>query len=164
MRALGFRLGRGGIGFPFVALILNSASLGFPIIAEQKNMTNIFENMQAETDFQISYGRFMQRWARIEQATFHIFRWFSQIPEPLARSIFYSSKNFTGRADMLESTFGHINEWKEYLPAVKAAIKKARQFSGFRNQIAHGEPRWDIRNVSPTFKQYVLVGERTLFR
>ena len=126
----------------------------------QRVMFNAFEMAAAEKDFQTAYGRFMQGWARLEQAMFYLFKWLSLMPETRARSIFYSAKNFQGRADMLKAALDNAEVEASYVEFVKQAIKKASQFNSFRNTVTHGEAVHDARDQSATFKQYILVEGR----
>jgi hypothetical protein len=45
---------------------------------------------------------------------------------------------------------------------LRGGIKKAREYSTFRNKITHGEPVLDIRQESPTWAQFVLAEGRSL--
>ena len=106
----------------------------------------------AEAAFQLAYGRFMQRWARLEQAMFFWFWWLSELPERRARGIFYSAKNFAGRADMLEAALACASVSSGYVTFGRQAIKKARQFNSFRNGTTHGEAIYDMRT-----REYVML-------
>ena len=57
------------------------------------------ELMEAEDTFHKQYGQ----WATIEQRMFYWFHYASDLPEDMARGVFYSSKNFNGRVDMMEA-------------------------------------------------------------
>jgi hypothetical protein len=112
----------------------------------------------AEAVFQLAYGRFMQRWARLEQAMFFWFWWVSALPEGRARAIFYSAKNFAGRGDMLNAALDYAEVAGRYVAFGRQAIKKARQFNSFRNGATHGEAIFDAGT-----KEYVMLeGKHTL--
>jgi hypothetical protein len=118
---------------------------------------NAAEMAKAEADFQAAYGKFMQRWARLEQGMFYLFSWISEMPEDRARAIFYSAKNFLGRRDMLAGALLHAKVESRYVEFIRAGSKKARKFSEFRNAVAHGEVVFDPRPHSETYKQCILV-------
>jgi hypothetical protein len=103
--------------------------------------------------FEAAYGRTLAWWAGVERS---LFRWFviiTSMPENLARAIFYGARSFIARAEMLEAAIDHAHgQTKEEIEFVKAGIKKARQYSEFRNRLAHGEmaPFFDIESKQMT--------------
>lgn len=98
--------------------------------------------LDATVDFHIHYGNAMARWAQLENA---LYLWFSAataMNDAVGRAIFYSARGFAARAEMLEAAVEHATTLSpEQIEFLKEAIKKARQYSGFRNKVAHGEPR-----------------------
>jgi hypothetical protein len=118
---------------------------------------NAIEMGKALTNFHTAYGRFMQHWARLEEVMFYWFQWLSAMPELRARAIFYSSKNFAGRADLLEAATQHAEVGAAEIAFAKQAIKKCIQFNSFRNSATHGEAVHDARPTSSTYLQYLLV-------
>jgi len=108
-------------------------------IALSKEEAERFENAHAELHYY--YGIALANWSGIERGLFYWFYRTTGMSEAMARAVFYSARSFNGRAEMLEAAVAHNptvlgNE----LAFIKAATKKAGQFSGFRNRIAHGEP------------------------
>ena len=61
------------------------------------------ELREAEDTFHKQYGMTLAQWATIEQRMFYWFHYASDLPEDMARGVFYSSKNFNGRVDMMEA-------------------------------------------------------------
>jgi hypothetical protein len=108
------------------------------------------------TEFFHSYGVAMAEWAGLERS---LSRWFlamTKMPEPLARSIFYSARSFNGRADMVQAAIGFCTQPQNAsaVAVVKAGLKKAWAYSGFRNSMTHGEA---ILNVGPDGNYYSIV-------
>jgi hypothetical protein len=100
------------------------------------------EHSRALAEFRTTYGMAMEAWGRLEGVLFDWFMGATGIEERLARAIYFSAKSFNARRDMLQSAlpFSSLDEpTKTFL---KAALKKAAQFSSFRNAITHGEPKW----------------------
>lgn len=118
---------------------------------------NISDRIKADQEFHHALGRAMAKWAMIEQRFYFWFSDLTQMTPEMSRAIFYSSKNFAGRVDMVDAAVNTAQVDERYKLFLKAAIKKARQFNSFRNNLAHGEPVFDMYPNSPTFKQTVLV-------
>jgi len=124
-------------------------------------MDHISDQMKADDEFHLAYGRALSEWATIEQRLFFWFLFITQMRPDLGRSIFYSARNFNGRMDMLEAAMGKaaLDQATSYF--LKAAFRKARQFSSFRNNLAHGETMFDGRPDSPYYlKTYLVDGKR----
>jgi len=102
----------------------------------------------------------MAKWATLEQRLFFWFAQLSGMSHDMSRAVFYSSKNFAGRADMVEAVTDIADIPDDVRKFLKAAIKKARQFNSFRNNLAHGEPEFDSNPKSPNYLQTVLVEGR----
>lgn len=122
---------------------------------------NLVEYGEASNRFHLAYGIALSKWAAIEERMFLWFFFITGMKQDMARAIFYSARNFTARADMLSQAVAvcHLTEdEKEFL---RAATKKSHQFSAFRNSIVHGEPTFDVREGSPTYKQFIhLQGDK----
>lgn len=118
------------------------------------------EEAQAQRDFYQAFGLVMAQWARLESCMFYWFMYAIDKPEAIARAIFFSAKSFTGRRDMFNGAIPHSPFDDDIKMFLKAASKKARQYSEFRNRVAHGEPTWNLKKNSPIFKQYSLCEAR----
>lgn len=118
---------------------------------------HISDHIAAEEKFHLTYGRALAQWAVIEQRMFFWFWQITGLSEDMSRAVFYSSKNFAGRADMLEAALSASTTPDNVTEFLKAAMKKARQFSSFRNQLAHGETMFDAQPASPNHLQTVLI-------
>lgn len=108
------------------------------------------------TEFFHCYGVAMAEWAGVERS---LSRWFlamTQMPEPLARGIFYSARSFNARADMVQAAIGFCSQPQNAsaITVVKAGLKKARSYSGFRNSMTHGDA---ILNLGPDENYYSIV-------
>ena len=102
----------------------------------------------------------MAQWARLESSMFYWFMHAIDKPEAMARAVFFSAKSFTGRRDMFNGAIPHSPFHDDIKMFLKAASKKAGQYSTFRNRVAHGEPTFNLKKNSPTFKQYMLCEAR----
>lgn len=126
-------------------------------------MLHVTEIIDAERVFHHQYGLTLAQWATIEQRLFHWFHYATDVPEEMARGIFYSAKNFNGRADMLEAAIRTSSKLSELERRVaEKAIRRCRSYSTFRNKITHGETVVDVRVESPTFKQVLLIEGKDL--
>lgn len=97
--------------------------------------------MAAERDFEISYGRAVARWSRVESALASWFARATGMPEKMALPVFYSALGFRPRAEMLEVAIEHTTNCSpDELALIKEGIKRARKYSEFRNRLVHGDP------------------------
>ena len=121
------------------------------------------ELREAEDTFHKQYGMTLAQWATIEQRMFYWFHYASDLPEDMARGVFYSSKNFNGRVDMMEAAVDSSAVVAAPSKiAVTALIKRCRAYSTFRNKITHGEPHYDFRKDSATYRQMLLIEGKNL--
>jgi hypothetical protein len=120
------------------------------------------EHVRPDDQFHKAYGGAMMAWARLEGCLFYWFMRASGMDEPLARAIYFSARSFTGRRDMLIAAIRFSSFDDQATAVIKAGIQKARRYSEFRNQVAHREPLFDIRQGSPTWAQFVLAEGRSL--
>jgi hypothetical protein len=128
-------------------------------MAEQIKFT-IHKNqlLDATVEFHQHFGAVMRMWSGVERALYEWFQRATGMPDPMARGIFYGARGFSARAEMLESALEHTkNLTPEQMTFVKEAVKKARQYSGFRNKVAHGEPRLTVVHSQPVTAHYVIV-------
>jgi hypothetical protein len=99
------------------------------------------------TDFFQSHGEFMAEWAGIERGLFAWFAGISGMTDQMSRSVFYSARSFNGRGDMLEDAIEHDKKHTpEEIAFIKAGLKKAWNYSGFRNSAVHGEVILNVGN------------------
>ena len=115
---------------------------------------------QAHAEFHHVYGCTMANWAAIERALYYWFACITQMDEGMAISVFYSARSFNARADMLLAAIRNAKRQTEVeIQFVKAALKKARSYSAFRNMITHGEPILSIidREGAPREIAYHIV-------
>jgi hypothetical protein len=97
--------------------------------------------IEARQEFLFRLGVAMAEWANVERGFYYWFAAFTKLNDPMARSIFYGAKGFGARADMVESTIPFAQGFSDVeIKLVELAVKKARNYSGFRNSLAHGEP------------------------
>jgi hypothetical protein len=96
----------------------------------------------ALADFHRFFGHAMQQWSKLERSLCDWFQHATGMKDSMARAIFYSARGFAARIEMLESAIEHSERiTAEQLTFLAEAIKKARQYTPFRNDIVHGEPR-----------------------
>jgi hypothetical protein len=105
-------------------------------------------------DFYQQYGRTLAAWSHVEMMLFSFFRTITNMSEPMARGIFYSARSYQGRSDMLDSLVIGLKDARQKF--LKAALKKAATYNGFRNTIVHGEPIYDARGKSKFYGQMVI--------
>jgi hypothetical protein len=123
-------------------------------------MFNIFDLTKAEQEFHTVYGMTLAQWATIEQRLFFWFWYITKLPEPMARAIFYSAKNFNGRADMLSGSIECSTLPPKARAVAEECVRRSRAYQAFRNAITHGEPYWDMVPDSPTCSQTILLQGR----
>lgn len=106
-------------------------------------------------------GKAMAGWAGVEGTLLALFEMLTDMPHKLARRIFFSARSFNGRADMLSAAAVASDKPDDLRDYAKAVLTKARQYSAFRNALAHGHPavipRWA---GTPYDNQGVLLEER----
>ena len=102
------------------------------------NPLNNDEEQKALAIFLQHLGRASAAWSSIEDGLFEWFRLATALDERFARAIFYSAPSFEGRRDMLSAAipFSPCNE--KTRTGIRLCIKRARQYSEFRNRISHG--------------------------
>ena len=108
-------------------------------------------------------GHTLTRWAQLETSLYYWFARITAMPEGMSRAIFYGARGFAARAEMLESAIKHATTLTaEQTTFLKEAVKKARQYSVFRNRIAHGEPRLNVVNLgTPEIHYTITQGKNT---
>jgi hypothetical protein len=94
----------------------------------------------ASLELHINYGIAMERWSALEQAMYLWFEHLTGLKREVASAIFYCARGFFSRAEMLESLIEVVCDAEKIETQImKEGIKKARNYSGFRNKLAHGE-------------------------
>ncbi|MGE0665794.1 MAG: hypothetical protein AB7O49_04460 [Sphingomonadales bacterium] len=102
------------------------------------------EAEQASTEFFSAYGKAMGAWAVVERNLFQWFEYATNVPQKMARALFYSGRNYTSRSDMLKAVMAVPSRLTEsQLAFLKAALKRADSYYSTRNNLAHGEPAID---------------------
>jgi hypothetical protein len=122
----------------------------------ERVLPHISEEIAAREEFHGRLGAAMAEWARIEDALLYWFMVTANLEEPMARAVFFSARSFAGRKDMLQASIEPSAMEDDVRAFLRAGLKKAHQFSGFRNRTAHGQPMFDIDTASKTYKQYFL--------
>jgi hypothetical protein len=114
---------------------------------------------KAIVQFYHFYGHALARWAELEGSLYNWFAHTTGMSDGMARAIFYGARGFAARSEMLEAAIEHATILSPAEVAfLKEAMKKARGYSGFRNKIAHGEPRLNvIEKPDDTSLHYTLV-------
>jgi hypothetical protein len=109
------------------------------------------------------FGLFMTRWAQLETTLYYWFGRVTTMPEGMSRAIFYGARGFAARAEMLEAAIEHATVLKpEETAVLKEGVKKARQYSTFRNKVAHGEPRLNVKDLNnPQIHYTITQGKNT---
>ena len=105
----------------------------------------------ARSRFHEAYGQTMMAWSALEEMLFHWFVVTTKLDEAIARAVFYSARSFTGRRDMFAATLPHSGLDDDTQEFLRACIKKAAQFSAFRNIAAHGMDKYSSKDGEPAF-------------
>jgi hypothetical protein len=96
----------------------------------------------AQAEFVHYFGSFMMQWSALERGLYHWFEQATGMNDSMARAIFYGARGFGARAEMLEASLDHTTSLTDQQRRfLKEALVRSRNYSAFRNQIAHGEPR-----------------------
>jgi hypothetical protein len=118
----------------------------------------------ASTEFHFVYGCVLAAWGNVERGLFFWFAALTGMREDMARAIFYSSRSFNGRAEMLEAAISvreqraeraeKHNETPEKagpkpidIQLIKQALRRAWKYSEFRNSVTHGEATLTITKI-----------------
>ena len=102
---------------------------------------NLKQMQEAQANFFFAYGLAMAKWADVERGLYYWFAGIAGMKDGLCRAIFYGSRGFAARLEMLEGSIPFAErQTAEEIAFIREAIKAARRYSGFRNKIAHGEP------------------------
>lgn len=100
---------------------------------------------QAHAEFHHAFGCAMSEWAGVERSLFYWFTYITRMKSEMARAVFYSARSFNARADMLAAAIAEAKRQTEVeLEFIRTALKRARGYGGFRNNLAHGEPIMNI--------------------
>ena len=119
----------------------------------------------ARVELDSEFGATMLAWSNIERFLYHWFAGITAMPDGMARAIFYSARSFNARAEMLEAAIEYAHkQTPAEIAFIKEAIKKARQFSEFRNRMAHGEARLTINPRDPKDVHYKITQGKNVER
>jgi hypothetical protein len=102
-------------------------------------------------EFHLQYGVTLANWARVEEGLggiFCVLCGFDQ-HEGMGPALFYSGRSFATRADLLSAAIRTADISTEHTELLRAVLRKSRQFSTARNQIAHGVPVHFIETKTP---------------
>jgi hypothetical protein len=100
---------------------------------------------RATFEFYHFYGHAMASWASLESSLQHWFSHLTGMDHNMGSAIFFGARGFGARADMLDAAIQTCKSKPQaQIEFIKEAVKKARQYSSFRNKIAHGEPRLNV--------------------
>jgi hypothetical protein len=109
--------------------------------------------------FHQQLGKAVAAWSTIEDGLFEWFKHCTGLEERLARSVFYSARSFEGRRDMLSAAIPFSSCDEKTRTGIRLCIKRARQYSEFRNRISHGHIIYTYIGVAP---QHVITEGRAL--
>lgn len=90
--------------------------------------------------FYLEYGPAMFAWQLVESELATLFSRITSIPPNMAIQIFYAGTNFNTRSDVFSSALTACQVDEAIKTATQDLIEKAKQYSGFRNKIAHDQP------------------------
>ena len=103
------------------------------------------EQIAALDQFHHQYGTTLHAWGRVEQIFCIWFQRITGMPPKMGRRVFYSSRNWQGRSEMLISAMSAKQMAPDVACILRTALKRARSYYGFRNSLAHGDPIFDPR-------------------
>lgn len=89
-----------------------------------------------------TFGEALLEWSYVESRLSWWFGQLTSLPAAMARAVFFSSRSFQGRSEMLAAVIS-ARVWKDKLDDeaksfIGAALAKAKLYSGRRNALAHG--------------------------
>jgi hypothetical protein len=96
--------------------------------------------------FHEELGKATAAWSSIEEGLFEWFRLCTGLEERLARAVYYSARSFEGRRDMLTAAVPFFPCDEKTRTGIRLCIKRARQYSEFRNRISHGHIIYYVSN------------------
>ena len=118
---------------------------------------------QASSEFAMYFGNAVSSWSHIESRLYDWFSLATGLPDKMARAIFFGARGFATRAEMLEAAIEHTTFLTpEQLNFLKEALKKARQYVGFRNKVAHGESVLSVVQGDNPRAFFVIAESKTL--
>lgn len=116
------------------------------------------DRQKALAIFHEHLGKTTAAWSRIEDGLFEWFKLCTGLEERLARAVFYSARSFDGRRDMLSAAIPFSPCDEKTRTGIRLCIKRARQYSEFRNRISHGHIVYCVGTVT----QHVITEGRSL--
>jgi hypothetical protein len=119
---------------------------------------NIVDIAKNQKEFDAAFGRAMREWGIIEQRLCFWFVYLTQMPDAMARSIFYDGANsFSARNNLLRCALETSKTTEQLRKCMRTILSKAHAYNGTRNALAHCETKIDMNPNSPTRAQVVLV-------
>lgn len=118
---------------------------------------NLKPREKARNAYYQALGETIGAWADLEETLGHWFCAVAEIRRDTGILIFYSGRNFSTRADMLSAALKKARVTRVETELVKAGLKVALRYSGFRNVIAHHThfERYGVGMMADTPKNYV---------
>lgn len=85
-----------------------------------------------------AFGTTMARWSGLEHSFVDLFARLTGMEHRMAHAVFFSGRNFVTRADLIRGAIDATTAHSEIAEFAKGALKRALQYSAFRNALAHG--------------------------
>ncbi len=121
---------------------------------------NFGQVAQEEAKFNTAFGAAMVKWGIIEQRLCFWFIFLTQMPEAMARAMFYDGvTSFTPRLRLLSIATEHtpVTISSELRKCLKTISIKSGLYYSTRNALAHCETKYDFVEGSPTYGQLYFV-------
>lgn len=95
-----------------------------------------------EQEFYLQYGKTLAAWAQLEQTLGQLFCALCRFESgsQLGSELFFSGRSFQTRADLLWAALRSVDLPEDVAVVIRLALKRARDYSGARNKVAHGYP------------------------
>ena len=124
--------------------------------ARPPNPILIVDRSAALKVFHEKFGKTMAAWTSVEEGLFEWFKLCSGMHEQLARGVYYSTRGFAGRRDMLIAAIPFSPCDEKTRQGIRLCAKRARKYSEFRNRIAHGNPVFAAGNHGRVTDEHVF--------
>jgi hypothetical protein len=115
--------------------------------------------LTARAEFYAAIGEAMGAWADVENGLFEWFKRCTGMQEALARAVFYSTKSFEGRRDILYAAIPFSPCDEKTRSGIRKCMLRAGQYVAFRNRVAHRHLVFTNELDPP---QFVLAEGRTV--
>jgi hypothetical protein len=90
--------------------------------------------------FYQEYGRAMVAWQVLESELSTLFSILTKIPPAMAVQLYYSSRSFQGRIDVLKGGLVAADATTDVKSLANIVIRKAKKYAEYRNKFAHDQP------------------------